>query len=253
MSADSTSAPPLAQSRSLDLIGLALHGVVAVGLLVVALSGASIVLPVSLGLPTGGPGVFAGVDFAAAAAVVLFVTVVAHAAAVLLGRRVAGEPDALGRRRRAVRYLELSQVAGITMFLVAQLNGIAEAGTLILCYAVAAASYGVLWVQGRGPIEHRGAAWPYSLGAGIAVVPWGIVALYQVVAIAVETPPSPIVRVLTVVVLVLAAATWLIERRWQIGTLSDKRAGALHSAATLANGLALLVLAVGLARPSALF
>lgn len=110
----------------------------------------------------------------------------------------------------------------------------------------------MLWLQGRALVESRRSAWPYSVGAVIAIVPWGVVALSQIVAIVVGAPPAPIVRVLTIVVLLLSAAAWLIERRWQIGALGDERAAAAHAAVTLANGLALLVITVGLARPSAL-
>lgn len=234
---------PSGRHRTVELVSAGAHLIVAIALLTLVVGGASIVLPVALTLSTGGPGVFAGVDLAAAAAVVLLASVAA---------RVVVAVDGSEARRRAVRHLEHSQVAGITLFLIAQLNGIVEAGALILCYAVAAASVGVLWAQGRGPVEHRGARWPYSLGAAIAIVPWGVVALYQVVGLFAASPPSPLVRVLTIVVLVLAAAMWLVERRWQLGVLTDTRAELLRTALTLANGICLLVLAVGLARPSAL-
>lgn len=236
-------APAPDRRHTIGLASAGAHLVVAIALLTLALSGASIVLPVALSLPAGGPGAFASVDLAAAAVVVLLISALARAVAAVEGDEV---------RRRGVRHLEHSQVAGISLFLIAQLNGMAEAGALILCYAVGAASVGVLWVQGRGPVEHRGAAWPYSLGAAIAIVPWGVVALYQIVGLAASMPPAPLVRVLTLIVLVLAAAMWLVERRWQLGTLTDARAELIRTALMLANGLALLVLAVGLARPSAL-
>lgn len=229
------------RTRTVELIAAAAHLVVAIALLALSLGGASIVLPVALSLPAGAPGAFAGVDLAAAAAVVLLVSVAARAAVVV-------RPE----RRGALRALELSQTTGISVFLIAQLNGVAEAGALILCYAVAAAAIGVLWLQGRAPLEQRRSSWPYSLGAAIAIVPWGVVALYQVVGLVIGAPPAPIVRVLTIVVLVLAAALWLVERRWQLGLLADARAELLRTALTLATGIALLVLAVGLARPSAL-
>ncbi|MBX9718745.1 MAG: hypothetical protein K2X36_07880 [Microbacteriaceae bacterium] len=230
-----------ARARTIEMLAAAAHLVVAVALLTLSLGGTSIVLPVELSLPAGGPGAFAGVDLAAASAVVLLGSAAARAAVAL---RPAGG--------RAARALELSQVAGITLFLIAQLNGIAEAGALVLCYAIAAVAIGVLWMQGRDPLEDRRSAWPYSLGAALAIVPWGVVALYQVVGITVGASPAPLVRVVTIVVLVLAAALWLVERRWQLGLLTDTHAELLRTALTLANGIALLVLAVGLARPSAL-
>ena len=243
----STPAPITPRGRAHGISAVAGHLVVAVALIVVSISQASIVLPVAITLPASGGGVFAGVDLAAAAAVVLLVSATTRAVTGVLSARE-GSP----RRTRTARLIELSQVAGITVFLVAQLNGVSEAGTLVLCYAVAASSVGMLWVQGRGPVEHRGSAWPYSLAAALAIVPWGVVGLYQVVAIVAATPPSPLVRALTVVILLLAAAVWLVERRWQVGALTDGRADALHTILTLANGVALLAIVVGLARPSAL-
>ncbi len=245
-----TSTPPAAASRArlLVIAAVAVHLVVAIALFVVALNRASIVLPVSLTLPAGGPGAFATVDLAAASAIVLLVSVVARLLSLVLASRGVSV-----ERQRDVRMLELSQIAGITVFMVALLNGITEAGALIVLYAVAAASVGLLWVQSRAGADQRAAAWPYSLAAALAIVPWGVVALYQVIGIIAAAPPAPIVRVLTIVILLLAAAMWLVERRWQLGVQSDARTDALHTVLTIANGLALLGLVVGLARPSALF
>lgn len=245
-----TSPPAAAPSRApmLATAAVAVHLVIAIALFVVALNRASIVVTVTLTHPAGGPGAFAAVDLAAASGVVLLISVAARAVSLVLEAR----RDSI-QGHRLVRMLELSQIAGITMFLIARLNGITEAGTLILLYAVAAASVGLLWVQGRGSADHRAAAWAYSLAAALAIVPWGVVALYQVVGIVISAPPAPIVRVLTIVILLLAAAMWLVERRWQLGVQSDARTDALHTVLTIANGVALLVLVVGLARPSALF
>ena len=116
----STSPTTVSPSRLLAIAGVAAPLVIAIALGVVAVNQASIVLPVSLSLPIGSPGVFASVDLAAASSLVLLVSVVGRAAALLLQSRGASPS-----RLRAVRALELSQVAGITVFLVAQLNGIA--------------------------------------------------------------------------------------------------------------------------------
>ena len=250
----STPSAILSRHTIVNTAAIAVHLVIAIALMVVAANRASITLPVALSLPSGGPGgpggpgVFAVVDLAAAAAVVVLVSVVGRVAARVLESRGAGLSSV-----RAVRYLELSQVAGITLFVVALLNGISEAGALVVIYAVGSASVGVFWVQGRGPAEMRAAAWPYSLAAALAIVPWGVVALYQVIGIVAGAPAAPIVRVLTIVILLLAAAMWFVERRWQLSILTDARTDALHTVVTAANGLALLVLTVGLARPSALF
>jgi hypothetical protein len=229
-------------------VAIAAHLIIAIALIVLAIQRASIVMPVSLTLPARPPLVFAVVDLAAAAALIVLVSAIARSAAAVLASR--GAPVA---RLRAIRYLEWSQLAGITLFLVAQLNGITEVGTLVLCYAVGAACIGVLWVQGRGSAEHRAAAWPFSLGAALAIVPWGVIALYQVGALVASSPPAPLVRVMTIVILLVSAAAWWAERRWHLSALTDARADALHTLLSAANGLALLVVTVGLARPSALF
>ncbi len=231
------------QRRTRLLLGAALHLGVAIALITIAVNGASALLPVSLSLRTAGHGEFAVVDLAAAAVIVALIAVLCRVFAATASRE---------SHQRGLWYLEFSQLSGITVFLVAQLNGITEAGTLILCYAIAAGLVALLWVQSRATDDLRRAAWPFCAGAAIAVVPWGIVALYQVTGLALDAPLAPLVRVMTVVMLALFAALWWIERRWQLGLETDARADVVRAAVTVAMTLSLLVLAVGLARPSAL-
>ena len=227
-----------------SLVAAALHLVFAVSLVSLAVAGASALLPVALTLRVGGPGEFATVDLALAASIVVLVSAVC---------RVLASMAPFGARRRGLWYLEFSQVSGITVFLVAQLNGVTEAGTLILGYAVGAGAVGLLWVQSRGSDEHRAAPWPYTAAAAMAVVPWGIVALYQVTSLVAAAPLPPLVRVMTVIVLALFVCLWWVERRWQLALDTESRTEALRIAVSIAVGFALLVLVVGLARPSALF
>lgn len=233
-------------ARTLHAVAAAAHLVVAIALGALAIAQASILLPIALSVPVGTEiGAFAQVDFAAAATVVVLIGAAVHA---VLALRAAGD----GVRSRLLQLVAFAQASGITVFLVAQLNGVTEAGALILVYAFGGGAVGLLWLQAREAGDRLRARWPYSFGAGLAVVPWGVVALYQVVAVIAGAPPAPIVRVLTVVILLIAAFAWWVERRWQLGLTSAHRAALLHSALSLANGIALLVLAVGLARPSAL-
>lgn len=200
-------------------------------------------LPVTLTLPSETPVVFARVDLALAAGLVVLV---AAAARILVGVTAArGQAP----RLVGVRMLELSQTTAITVFLVAQLNGVTEAGTLILIYAIAAGAVAVLWMHSRALPAAQRSAWPYSVAAAIAVVPWGIVALYQVAALLAGGPPAVLVRVLTVVLLLLAAAAWAIERRVHVGALDRARAERLHSAVQLTSGILLLSLALGVTAP----
>lgn len=234
--------------RTLHAVAAAAHLVVAIALGALAVAQASILLPVALSVPAAASiGVFASVDFAAAAAIVMLIGAAVHA---VLALGVA--TDSGGLPSRSLQLVAFAQSSGITLFLVAQLNGVTEAGALILVYAFGGGAAGLLWLQARETDDRRGARWPFSFGAGLAVVPWGIVALYQLVGLAAGEPPVPIVRVLTVLILVVVALAWWTERRWQLGLTTAHRASALHAALSLGNGIALLVLAVGLARPSAL-
>jgi hypothetical protein len=192
-------------------------------------------------------GVFARVDLASAAAIIMLIGAVTHAWSALEN---AQHPD--GIRARLLGLIAFAQASGITAFLIAQLNGVVEAGTLVLIYAVAAGAPGLLWLQARETDDRARARWPYSFAAGLAVVPWGIVALYQIVAVVAGSPPPPLVRVMTIVVLLVAALAWWVERRLQLGLMRQHRAVLAHAAVSLANGVALLVLAAGLARPSAI-
>ena len=234
--------------RTLDLVSAGAHLVVAIALGTLAVAQASILLPVALSVPTAASiGEFASVDFAAAAAIVMLIGAAVHA---VLALGVAA--GSRGLSSRSLQLIAFAQSSGITLFLVAQLNGVTEAGALVLVYAFGGGATGLLWLQARESDDRRGDRWPYSFGAGLAVVPWGIVALYQIVGIGAGEPPVPIVRVLTVLILIVVAAAWWTERRWQLGLTTAYRASALHAALSLANGIALLVLAAGLARPSAL-
>lgn len=245
-----SNATPAAASRPrmIYVVIAAAHLVVALALAALALDGASILLPIALSAPAVSPiGVFARVDLAAAAAVVMLVGAVSYTWSAL---EIARHPD--GSRARLLGLIAFAQASGITAFLVAQLNGIVEAGTLVLVYAVAAGAPGLLWLQARETDDRSRARWPYSFGAGLAVVPWGVVALYQIVGVVGGSPAPPLVRVMTIVVLVLAALAWWTERRLQLGLFGSRTAVVAHAAVSLANGVSLLVLAAGLARPSAI-
>lgn len=233
--------------RRLHTVSAVAHLVVAIALGALAIAQASILLPVALSVPAGSQiGTFARVDLAAAAAIVVLIGAVVHAVLAFGSARE-------GAWARLLQLVAFAQTSGITLFLVAQLNGVTEAGALILVYAFGGGAVGLLWLQARESDSRLSARWPFSFGGGLAVVPWGIVALYQVVALVAGSPPAPIVRVLTVLILLIAALAWWVERRWQLGLTPAHQAALLHSVLSLANGIALLVLAAGLARPSAFF
>ena len=115
--------------------------------------------------------------------------------------------------RSMSRWIEYSQVSAIAVFLIAQLNGIAELGTLVALYAITAASTIFLALHERG-----GSRMPFVFGAAVGIVPWGIIAFYQVGASVAshagfwDAVPLA-VRIITIGELACAAAAWVIAYR----------------------------------------
>jgi hypothetical protein len=107
-----------------------------------------------------------------------------------------------------IRWIEWSQVSGIVVFLVAQINGVTDVAALVALYAITAGSSLFLVLHERA-VE---STWPFSFGAAVAIVPWGVIALYQVGAIVTGGDPPLLVRVLTIALLLLAAAYWYDAR-----------------------------------------
>lgn len=203
MSTERSRMPGLAP---LSLTSAALHLVTALALL----AGAATLdteLPVSLSAPGVPPGPFASVDLAVATAVVLLVSGVVRLAVSIRPLRSRVEAD-LARGRAGWRWLELSQTAGITVVLVALLNGAGEAGVLVALYALAAGAIVLLWLQDRQTAPGRAGLGPFSAGAAIGIVPWGVIALYQVTRLVAGEPVSDLVSGGTIALLLLAAAQW---------------------------------------------
>jgi hypothetical protein len=107
-----------------------------------------------------------------------------------------------------IRWVEWSQVSGVVVFLVAQLNGVTDVAALVALYALTAGA-SLFLVLHETAAEPR---WPFSFGAAVAIVPWGVIAFYQVGAIVVGGDPPLLVRVLTVALLLLAGAYWYDAR-----------------------------------------
>lgn len=103
-----------------------------------------------------------------------------------------------------VRWVEWSQVSGVTVFLVAQLNGVHDVAALVAVYALTSGATLFLVLHERGDASR----WPFSFGAAVAIVPWGIIAFYQVGSIVVGQNPTALVRVTTIVLLVAAGLYW---------------------------------------------
>jgi len=107
-----------------------------------------------------------------------------------------------------IRWVEWSQVSAIVVFLVAQLNGVRDVAALVALYALTAGASLFLVLH-----ERAGAVvWPFSFGAAVGIVPWGVIAFYQVGAIAIGDDPSFVVRAVTIVMLLASAAYWYVSR-----------------------------------------
>ena len=107
-----------------------------------------------------------------------------------------------------IRWVEWSQVSGVVVFLVAQFNGVTDVAALVALYAITAGA-SLFLVLHETAAEPR---WPFSFGAAVAIVPWGVIAFYQVGAIVAGGDPPLLVRALTIVLLLLASAYWYDAR-----------------------------------------
>lgn len=231
----------------LNLSAAALQVALAVAIMTVR-EPATLMAPVRLSIgPVPSPP-FAFVDVAAAAAVVSLIAAAARLVALVPAVRPRYERG-LRDGRHGIRWLEYSQTAGITLFLVAQVNGIAEAGALILVYAIGAGSVLLLVLHDRSPLSGARGLLAFSAGAAVAIVPWGVVALYQVVGLIVGPSPGLLAQAGTLVFLIIAiahwASVWLAHQRrgpWA-NPLTAERAHIGLTIATSAAFLAIVVLA----------
>lgn len=175
------------------------HVVLAVALVIAAAGGLTRQLPVSA---TFGDSTvpIAVVSLSAAVAVLSAWSAIARFA-----RGLAASP-----RARAVEH---SQVAGVTVFLVAQLNGITAVTSLVPLYAIAAGSTLFLLLTDQDRVAGGTGRRPFILGAAVGIVPWGVIAFQQVGSIIAGSPPDPLVRVVTIVLLLLAAGQWVASWR----------------------------------------
>ncbi len=135
-----------------------------------------------------------------------------------VGTRLAGR---LRSNDHAARWTEFAFSSSITVFLVAQLNGISDIGALVAIYAITSgmALFGVL--QERTTVRSGHPLLPLAFGAAVGIVPWGVIAFHQVGAGVVGDGPSVVVRVITLAMLaagfVFAATQWREQRAVVLG------------------------------------
>ncbi|WP_375388030.1 hypothetical protein [uncultured Amnibacterium sp.] len=101
-----------------------------------------------------------------------------------------------GRLQESAAVWAAGAASPIVLFLVARLNGLAEAMALVLVYASSAG--GVLLRSLHRPGERPA---PLRWWAVLGIVPWGVVAFTQIGSGLAGAPPPAAVRLLTLVVL----------------------------------------------------
>ncbi|TFC84216.1 hypothetical protein E3T23_00505 [Cryobacterium cheniae] len=200
--------------RAVNLVaGLVLLAQAVLVSVVVLVRKAPVLLPVTAGFPGGPVGSTAEPHVVDLASVNLGVAVVILLAFSALLRLTAVTPVFAGSYRRGLaaarnplRWVEYSQVAAITVFLVAQLNGVTEVGTLVALYAITAGATLFLALQEREPAGDS--LRPFVFGAMVGIVPWGIIAFYQIGAGLLGDVPELFVRTVTLSLLAVAALVW---------------------------------------------
>lgn len=178
-----------------------LVGIETVVLLVVALLGDRTTRAVTVALDGRAPAVLSRVDLDVAMVVVLALVAVART---------------LPARRAWV--LDPLLTTPITLFVVAQLNGVRDVGALVGIYALASAGVLFAVVQDRSssrtvPDPSAGSRVALGFGSAVGIVPWGIVAFHQVGAGVVGHPLPGMAVVVTLTALVAAIAEFVAT--WQ--------------------------------------
>jgi len=233
--------------RSLNVIAGILHLAQAVGVVAIVLQTQGLLLPVTVTYPTGTPGaglpaessLLSVVNVGLGAAVVLLLPAVHHllVATPVLAARYRG---AIERRRNPIRWVELGLSSSIMLFLLAQLNGITDLGTLVLIYTAQSALVIFLWTQERLGTP-AGTLQPFVFASIVGIVPWGVIALHVLAPGATSGfDQASWIRLLTVTLLVLFFAfgsnQWLGFRGIPAGRTyeSEERAYIALSLATKA-------------------
>lgn len=190
-----------------------LMAVQAVAVLAVALLGAPTTRPVTVTLVDQPTSTLSQVDDAVAMVVVLALAAVAWG----WSSRWSGALDPL-------------LTTPVTVFVVAQLNGVRDVGALVGIYALASAGVLFAVVQRRSPDRSRV---PLGLGSAVGIVPWGIIAFHQVGAGVVGHPLPGIVVAITLTALVAAVAEFVATWRGHPAAASVLRAAGSSAVAWL--------------------
>jgi hypothetical protein len=220
--ADSTSFTRLRFLLATAAIALALQSAVA-GVLVTVSPDSS---PAALGSVTFDQNVLLEVNIQVGA-VVLLGLLAASFGLLAWSRPWSNYVRRLAENNHGARWIVFSLTSSITVFLVAQLNGITDIGTLVLIYAATSTMTLFSLVQERMPVgpENKGShrMLPLMFGAAIGIVPWGIIAFWEIAASIAGNGPPAGVRILTLLMLAaaisFALANWSEQRRAAQGVI----------------------------------
>ena len=183
--------------------------------IILAVTPARVVLPITLGLPGGRERiVLFAVDIGAAVIVLALLVAVSRLVTVMptiFPRYSSG----VSSNRHTARWIEFVFSSSIIVFLVAQVNGISDIGTLVLSYAITSGMTLFSVLQERSVRSASGRMIPLWFAAAIGIVPWGVIAFHQVSALVVGQPPSALARVITLTMLAFAFAFFLSHWRDQ--------------------------------------
>jgi hypothetical protein len=206
--------------RTLNLVAGILHLAQAAAVAVVLTQARPLLVHVTVEYPAGVPGAglpperlsVASVDVGIGAVIVLLLPAVTHLliASPILGARYR---SAIERQRNPIRWAEYSFSSSIMLFLIAQLNGITDIGTLVLIYTAQSAVVLLLWLQERLGTPARSLQ-PFVVASVVGIVPWGVIALHVLAPGAANGFDQPgWIRLLTTTLLLLffgvGANQWL--------------------------------------------
>jgi hypothetical protein len=187
----------------------------AIVLWIIVAATARVLLPVTLGLSGRERTVLAHVDLGAGVIVLCLLAAIFRLVVVIPAVYLRYSSGVRATRHTA-RWVEFAFTSSITIFLVAQLNGIGDIGALVLSYAITSGMT-LFWVvqerSRRDPSPPERRMLPLWFAAAIGIVPWGVIALHQVAAIVVGSPPTALVRVITLTMLAFSVAFFVSHWR----------------------------------------
>ena len=181
-----------------------------------------VLLPITVDFPgdAGGRLELGQVDVGVGVVVLCVIVAVARLVTVIpaVFPRVAGR---IRSNDHLPRWTEFAFTSSITVFLVAQINGVTDLGALVVIYAITSGMTLFSLLQERTTVRSGHPLLPLAFGAAVGIVPWGVIAFHQVGAGVVGDGPSVVVRVVTLVMLAAAFAFAITEWREQRAALLE--------------------------------